>query len=384
MKGVLDALDNLIAFETVTAGPNGDIISYISDYMNAHGATVAQIDGSDEEKSGLVATFGPETEGGIVLSGHTDVVPVTGQNWTLPAFTLTRTEDRLYGRGTTDMKGFLACMLHAADLAADKTLNAPLKLVFSYDEEIGCVGIQEMAPNLADLLGAPRMCIVGEPTGMQVARGHKGKAAFKAICHGQAGHSALAPCFVNAIHLATDLVTALRDVQSRLETEGARDADYDVPYSTVHVGRITGGQALNIVPERTELLFEIRHLAEDDLPSLVAGIEAVANSITDGLDGAGRIALEEMTSYPGLDVSAQDAAVGLCQRFALTDGVTKVPFGTEAGVFQNLGIPTVVCGPGSMEGQGHKADEYIELSELSACAQMMDRVVSALQGKTAA
>lgn len=384
MNSVLKTLEDLIGFETITAGPNRDIIRYISDFLSARGAKITQIAGRDGDKSGLVASLGPETEGGIVLSGHTDVVPVTGQAWTRPAFALTKTEDRIYGRGTTDMKGFLACMLHAADLAADTDLSAPLKLVFSYDEEIGCVGIQKMAPSLPGLLGAPRACFVGEPTGMQVALGHKGKSAFKATCHGQPGHSALAPNFVNAIHLASDLVVVLRQLQKKLKAQGARDSAYAIPYSTVHVGQITGGQALNIVPEHAELVFEIRHLGGDDVASLMAEINAALPGILDPFQGAGHIEIEELTSYPGLEIDARNPAVPLCQRLALATDVTKVAFGTEAGVFQNLGIPTVVCGPGSMEGQGHKPDEYIELSELTACARMMERVVGELEATTAA
>lgn len=377
MTQVLDILDRLVACASVTAGPNKDISDYIRDFLAARGAKVTRIAGPSNDRFGLVATLGPENAGGVVLSGHTDVVPVTGQRWTRRPFALSREGDKLYGRGTTDMKGFLACMLYAADAASKNTLRAPLKLVFSYDEEIGCVGIQHMAPALPAALGAPRACIVGEPTEMTVATGHKGKIAFKATCLGQAGHSALAPRFVNAIHLAADFVLALRTLQADLKRTGIQDPAFAIPYSTVHVGEIHGGQALNIVPEEAHLTFELRHLAEDTPEHLLERIEAAAHQIARA-HPQGRINLEKRAAYPALDVPQDSDIVTFCQSLVETNACGKVAFGTEAGVFQALGIPTIVCGPGSMEDQGHKADEYITLFELQTCTRMMDRLVETL------
>ncbi|WGW05945.1 acetylornithine deacetylase [Tropicibacter oceani] len=379
MSDLLAILDRLIGFDTVSARPNRDLMAYVSDFLTTRGARVTAIAGKDPGKSGLVATIGPETAGGIALSAHTDVVPVEGQDWTPPAFALTREGGRLYGRGTTDMKGFVACMLGAADLAAQAPLRAPLTLVLSYDEEIGCVGIQEMRPALPALLGAPRLCIVGEPTEMAVATGHKGKIALRAVCSGEAGHSALAPNFVNALDLAADLVVAIRQLQVSLRQDGARDAAYAIPYSTAHVGLLSGGRALNIVPEHAELTFELRHLAADAPQQLLARIKAAADGITTHYGPAAAIRFETLTAYPGLDLAPDDAAVGLASRFAATGRLTKVAFGTEAGVFQEMGVPTIVCGPGSMSGQGHKPDEYIEISQLAACQAMLGRVVEDLR-----
>lgn len=382
MTRTLDILDKLVAFESVTGGPNRDIADYSCACLRQCGARITKIAGPSPAQYGLVATVGPEGPGGIVLSGHTDVVPVAGQDWTRPAFALTREGDRFYGRGTTDMKGFLACMLSTAEQAAAEALRAPLTLVLSYDEEIGCVGIQHMAPALRDALGTPRACIVGEPTNMNVATGHKGKMAFKAICHGQAGHSALAPQFVNAIDLAADVVVALRGLQASFAAQGCQDPEYAVPYSTVHVGKISGGRALNIVPERAEVVFEIRHLAQDAPEVMRAAINSAAQGVADS--SANRcIDIEEVAAYPGLDVAQDSPVVSLCKSLAHTEDVTKVAFGTEAGVFHSLGIPTVVCGPGSMAGQGHKADEFLEVSQLDACLRMMERVIDTLRGPDA-
>ncbi len=376
----VEHLARLVGFDTVSAQSNLEMIGFLEDRLRDLGFRVTRLPDKSGEKAGLFAEIGPQGRG-ILLSGHTDVVPVEGQDWTRPPFRLSREGDRLYGRGTTDMKGFLAAMLSVAEQAARRDLKEPLKLVFSYDEEVGCVGIQQMADDLAPLLGRPRACIVGEPTAMQVAIGHKGKAAWRAVCRGQAGHSALAPNFVNALHLACDFVAELRALQERLKSDGARDAGYDIPYSTVHVGRMAGGIALNMVPESAELAFEFRHLAADPAERLAAAIrelaEAVAARYRPAFPGAA-VQLERVTSYPGLDMAEADDAVALARAWAESDPVTKVAFGTEAGVFAGLGVPTVVCGPGVMEAQGHKPDEHVGLDQLAACDRMLGHVLDHL------
>ncbi|SFI79541.1 acetylornithine deacetylase [Celeribacter neptunius] len=377
----LTLLDRLIAFDTTSARSNLPLIDFVEDYLRARGFRITRVPDATGQKAGLFAVLGPEGDG-IMLSAHTDVVPVTGQNWSRDPFRLTREGDRLYGRGTTDMKGYLAAMLALADRAAKVPLKEPLKLAISYDEEVGCVGIQQMISALPAALGHPRACFVGEPTGMQVAIGHKGKAAFEAICHGESGHSALAPLFTNALHLAADFTTELRVLQDYYATEGARDPAYGVPYSTVHVGTLSGGTALNIVPDRAEMRFEYRHLAADAAEDIAARIYAAAARVTDRFATqcpVARIEVTEVNAYPGLDVPEEAEIVTLAKTLAKTNAVTKVAFGTEAGFFQGLGIATVVCGPGSMEGQGHKPDEYLELSELLACDAMMDRILDSLR-----
>ena len=376
----LDILDRLIGFDTVSARSNLAMVDFIETFLADRGFAITRIPDPTGEKAGLYATLGPAGEG-VLLSGHTDVVPTDGQDWTRPAFKLTRENDRLFGRGTTDMKGFVACMLTAADRAAKADLKAPLSLALSYDEEIGCVGVQQMESALAPLIGQPRLCIVGEPTVMQVTTGHKGKAMQRVVCTGQAGHSALAPKFVNALHMASDFITAMRALQDDLRTSGVRDAAYDIPYSTIHVGTLTGGKMLNIVADQAEMMMEFRHLAADPAEALTRRIRAAADQIAADYRakwGGAAITVEQVNAYPGLDVGADAPAIALAQTLAETNTTTKVAFGTEAGVFATLGVPTIVCGPGSMEGQGHKPDEYITTEQLSACERMLERAVDAL------
>lgn len=376
MSRTIEILRELVAFDTVSAKSNLAIIDWIEAHLTALGFRVTRITDPDEPKAGLYAEIGPEGDG-VVLSAHTDVVPVEGQNWTRPPFELTEEDGRLYGRGTTDMKGFLASVLAFAEVAAGADLKAPIKLVISYDEEIGCVGMGRMIKALRPLIGTPRICIVGEPTSLDVAIGHKGKKSYRAICRGEAGHSALAPKFVNAIYVATDLISGLRSLQAKFAGSGVADDDYAVPYSTVHVGKLTGGTALNIVPDVAELLFEIRYLALDRIDDFEADLAALVAQVEQDHKGA-VIEIDGLTSYPGLDVKPDADCVKFMQRISGKNGVTKVAYGTEAGFFDAIGIPTVVCGPGSMEGQGHKADEYILTSELEACDAMLLRLLEDL------
>ena len=372
-----DILARLIAFDTVSAKSNLALIDHVEDHLTQRGFRVTRIADPDAPKAGLYAEIGPEGAGGVLLSAHTDVVPVDGQDWTRDPFALTLADGRLYGRGTTDMKGFVAAMLRAADAASHLALNEPLKLVLSYDEEVGCLGIARMLDRLTPLIGAPRLAIVGEPTDMRVAIGHKGKRCYRATVRGEAGHSAMAPNFVNALNVAADFVKALQDMQSNLARNGAQDAAYDVPYSTVHVGLLSGGRALNIVPDHAEMTLEIRHLAQDDPDKLEQQITDAATRVAMAYGPGAGIEVQRLWSYPGLDTPQDAPLVAEVQRLAGT-GTTKVAFGTEAGFFDALGIPTVVCGPGSMSGQGHKADEFLLQSELQACDAMLDRLLHAM------
>lgn len=380
MITTLDILDRLISFNTVSANSNLALMSYVQDFLTARRFRVQLIESPNGQRAGLYAEIGP-AGGGILLSGHTDVVPVTGQTWTKDPFRLTRDNDRLYGRGTTDMKGYVAAVLALADRAANADLVEPLKIILSYDEEIGCVGIQEMLDRAAPLFGRPRACIVGEPTSMKVAIGHKGKAALRATFKGQAGHSALAPNFVNALHMATDFIGNLRDLQQNLKQQGAQDLAYSVAYSTVHVGTLSGGTALNIVPEHAEMLFEYRHLAQDAPEKLLERITASGHTIQNhyrALYPATSVQIDQYNAYPGLSVDEHAPVVAFAKAMARTNETTKVAFGTEAGFFADIGIPTVVCGPGSMEHQGHQADEYITVNQLAYCDDMLTRILTDL------
>ena len=379
-------LETLIGFDTVSRNSNIALMRYIETLLGADGIAATLIPNQDGSKANLLATIGPVDRAGgdragVMLSGHTDVVPVEGQNWTKQPFEMTCSDGKYFGRGTTDMKGFVACAITAALKAQARPLKTPLHLAFSYDEEIGCQGVGSLIDLLSEAPLRPAMCIVGEPTGLAVATGHKGKIALKARCIGREGHSALAPMALNALHLGCDLVTALRDMQSEIKLNYPQDSDYDVPYTTVHTGRINGGVALNIVPNLCEVDFEIRNLAEDDPKKILKQIKVRADQIvvaaqTQAKEAA--ITFETTFSYPGLKTSGTADVVRFVTSLTGSNQTKKVAFETEGGLFSNrLDIPTVVCGPGSMM-QGHKPDEYIEVSQIERCDAMLDRLIDRL------
>lgn len=379
----IDILGRLIAFPTVSRDSNLALIGYVEKLLSSHGIASRLIHSPDGHKANLFATIGPADRSGVMLSGHTDVVPVDGQNWSVPPFEMTERDGLLYGRGAADMKGFVACALAAALRASRMKLQTPLHLAFSYDEEVGCIGVRSLIDMLAGTSPRPHLCIVGEPTSMQVATGHKGKVAARALCTGREGHSALAPLALNAIHLGCDLVAALRAEQRRLEQEGARDGDYDVPYSTVHVGRFESGTALNIVPNLCRLEFEIRNVAADDPDASMQRLREAAARIE---DEARRIApeagidIDVTNAYPGLDTPASSEAVAFVKSLTGANSTFKVAFGTEGGLFdQQLAIPTVICGPGSM-AQGHRPDEFVSVEQMQRCDAMLDTLLQHLGG----
>jgi acetylornithine deacetylase len=372
-------LERLIAFPTVSRDSNLDLIFYASDLLGASGIACRIIHSADGHKANLFATIGPADKAGIMLSGHTDVVPVDGQNWTLPPFELTTRNGKLYGRGAADMKGFVASALATCLKASKMALRTPLHLALSYDEEVGCLGVRDLIEMLSAAPQRPLLCIVGEPTNMQVATGHKGKLAARAVCKGREGHSALAPLALNAIHLGCDFVRALRDEQDRLARDGARDGDYDIPYTTVHVGKINAGVALNIVPNLCEVDFEIRNVAADDAAIVLDRLRiAAARIASDAASVAAEAAIDiEITNtYPGLNTPPTSEAVAFVKSLTGANDTMKVAFGTEGGLFsRDLGTPAVVCGPGSM-AQGHKPDEYVSVEQLRRCDEMLERLRS--------
>ena len=377
-----EILARLIAEPTISRGSNLALLDYVEELLRPTGTRIERFAHPDGSRANLWATIGPDGPGGVVLSGHTDVVPVEGQDWTTDPFALTERDGRYYGRGTADMKGFVAAALRAALLAASRPLRKPLHLALSYDEEIGCLGVRGMIEALATRPDRPALCIVGEPTGMRIATGHKGKLALRACCHGQEGHSALAPHALNALHLGASFIAALQTRQQELCATGPRDPDYDIPYSTIHAGMMRGGTALNIVPNLCEIDFEIRNIAQDDPQQILDGIQTDADAIAarhrNRFPNA-RIGIETVSGYPGLNTAPDAAAVGFLRRMLGQDAPTlKVAFGTEGGLFdRDLGISTAVCGPGFMD-QGHKPDEFVSAAQLAECDRMLARLVDAL------
>ncbi|MBL0373713.1 acetylornithine deacetylase [Rhizobium sp. KVB221] len=378
----LDILERLIAFPTVSRTSNRALIDFIRSLLDGVGIPSMLVESPDGTRANLFAIIGPGDSAGVVLSGHTDVVPVEGQDWTRDPFRLSIADGRAYGRGTADMKGFVASAIAVALRAANRSLQVPLHLAFSYDEEIGCVGVRDLLRDLATRTIRPMACIVGEPTGMRIATGHKGKLALRACCMGHAAHSALAPKALNALHLGADFLSVLRREQQRLAENGAKDNAYDVPFSTIHAGCMHGGQALNIVPDRCEIDFEIRNVAADNPQAILARIFDGAEGIVAPLRARfpkAAIIIDEVNAYPGLETPEEADIVRLLRHITEDNGPTcKVAFGTEAGLFHDqLGIPAAICGPGDM-AQGHKPDEYIEIDQLAACDTMLDRLVDKL------
>jgi acetylornithine deacetylase len=377
LQSTAEILAALVGFDTTSRNSNLAVVAWIEDYLDRLGVVHERITDGSGDKANLWATIGPAVPGGYILSGHTDVVPVDGQIWTGDPFRLDTRDDRLYGRGSADMKGFLACCLAAVPAMRD--LGRPIHLAFSHDEEVGCVGVPSLIAHLADKGVRPAACFVGEPTGMNVVIGHKGKRSFRVDVRGRTCHSSLAPAGVNAVEYAARLIVKIRDLADRLAREGKRDPLYDIPFTTAHTGVVQGGTALNIVPDAASFQFEFRPLAADDIDALADEVMAYARGrlepeMTAIAPEAG-FTFETISGFPGLDTPAGAEVVGLAKSLAARTGHGKVAFGTEAGLFAQAGIATVVIGPGSIE-QAHKADEFIAASELEGCGAFLDRLIA--------
>ena len=374
MSQTIDILYDLVGFASVSRDPNRMLIDYVADKLADNGVDPVIIPDESGKKANLYAVTGPEIDGGVMLSGHTDVVPIDGQNWTKPAFSCTHENGRYYGRGTADMKGFVAASIASFIDATRLNLASPLHLALSYDEEIGCIGVRSLIDMMGKSKHKPAFCIVGEPTEMGLGTGHKGKTAIRANCQGREGHSALAPMAMNALHLACDLAGEIRQMQDELARNGNKDDDYNVPYTTMHVGRIEGGVQLNIVPNAAYIDFEIRNLAEDDP---IALLDNLKQRITPIVEAAKKTAPEAdiqftiTNTYPGLNTPKDTEIVDFMKALTGNNTTIKMAFGTEGGLFsRDIGIPTVVCGPGSMD-QGHKPDEFVTGEQLGQCDNML-------------
>ena len=378
----LELLGDLISFPTVSRDSNRALIDYCAQRLEDHGAEVTLITAENGTKANLYATIGPLDTPGVMLSGHTDVVPVDGQNWTKPPFEAVIEGDRIYGRGSTDMKGFVAASLACCAVAGERELKTPLHFSFSYDEEIGCMGVRSLIKMLDEVPMRPAMCIVGEPTSMAIATGHKGKMAIDATCIGSEGHSAFAPWAVNAIHLACDLIAEIRILQKDFEKNGNRDEAYDIPYTTLHAGVINSGIALNIVPGHAAVKFEIRNLVVDDPEVILERLRCAISPIISAAKNRSpeaNIIFEVINAYPGLETPLDEDVVEMVAGLTVGNDRIKVAFGTEGGLFSEmLSVPTVVCGPGSI-AQAHKPDEFITLDQLTACDVMLLSLIDRLE-----
>ncbi|MCP2072175.1 UNVERIFIED_ORG: acetylornithine deacetylase [Pseudomonas lini] len=374
-------LARLVGFATVSRESNLALIEFVRDYLRDLGVACELIYNLERTKANLLASIGPSVPDGVVLSGHTDVVPVDGQAWTVEPFCLSEAGGKLYGRGTADMKGYLASVLAAVPLFLASPLRRPLHLAFSYDEEVGCLGVRSLLEVLLQRIPQPALCLIGEPTRLQPVLGHKGKLAMRCHVKGAACHSAYAPYGVNAIEQAARLIGRLGEIGAALADPSLQDARFDPAYSTVQVGVIQGGTALNIVPADCRFDFEVRALP-DFAPQVVAEqlqdfAERTLLPPMRAVQGDTSIRFEQLSAYPGLATSPDSAAAQLLARLCGSNAFSTVAFGTEGGLFHQAGVPTVVCGPGSMD-QGHKPDEYVSVEQMAACDRLMDRLASYL------
>ncbi|HLO78710.1 MAG TPA: acetylornithine deacetylase [Magnetospirillum sp.] len=376
-------IERVVGFDTTSYRSNLEFIAFAADVLAACGATLRQTYDDRRQKANLFASIGPADKPGIVLSGHSDVVPVDNQEWTSDPFKVRHADGRLYGRGTADMKSFIALCLSLAPEFAARQLAFPIHFAFSYDEEVGCIGARRLIEDLGGLEVRPRLCIVGEPTDMKVIIGHKGKKSVRCEVHGKECHSALNHRGVNAVEIAAEMVAFLRQMQRRIRRQGPFDFGYDPPYTTIHTGVMSGGTALNIVPARCSFEFELRNLPSHDVEDLMAELRAFAQSLIPEMlevDEASGIMFDEYNTTAGLDTAEDDEAALLARRLSGNNDVAKVSFTTEAGLFHDAGIPTVVCGPGSIL-QAHKPDEFITLDQVAQGESFLHRLLDSMTAR---
>jgi acetylornithine deacetylase len=372
---VTDILERLIAFPSIVGTPNGNIVDWIRSYLEGHGARVVVLVGPEGDRSNLFATFGPSDRSGYILSGHMDVVPAKKPGWTSDPFQLRQVGERLYGRGSSDMKGFLAACLAAAPALAGRKLTQPVHLAFSYDEEAGCRGVPHLIARVPDLCAPPAGAIIGEPSKMQAILAHKGKAAVRVTMRGRAGHSSRPDLGINAIHAMAGILSAAV-ANARDLAEGPFDPTFEPPYSSLQIGVITGGQAVNIIPDLCEVEFEARAIAGVDPLALLAPIRQQL----DVLIAAGADATwTEMSAYPALSLPETAALARLLEELSGHPLIGAVSYGTEAGLYQAAGIDSIICGPGDIN-RAHKPDEYILTSELAACQAMIEALGARCSG----
>lgn len=376
-------LTKLISYDTISCNSNLNLISTIQDWLlNYQNISVRLTYDATKQKANLFATIpafdGNTTQNGVILSGHTDVVPVEGQQWQYDPFNATVTADRIYGRGACDMKGFIAVVLALVPEFAKEKLGQPLHFAFSYDEEVGCHGVPLLISDFQQEGIQPAACIVGEPTDMHIVTGNKSINCFRCCIKGRAAHSSLTPTGCNAIEYAAHLISWIRGLANQFKQLGPYDEHYDVAFSTMTTNKIQGGTALNIIPDTCEFLFEFRNLPEVNPQQI---IEQIKNYINENLliqmqkeYPEASITLEPIGFVPGLAASEKATITQLVRTITNQTGKRKVSYATEAGIFQQAGVATVICGPGSI-AQAHRADEFILLEQMTLCEKFVRTLV---------
>ena len=374
-------IERLIAFKTVSRDSNLGLIEWARDYLQGLGAKTRLTHDAAGKKANLFATLGDSGRPGLILSGHTDVVPVDGQNWDTDPFSATERDGRLYARGSADMKGFIGIVLAQAPkfVAAlnHKQLDAPLHYALSYDEEVGCLGVRGMIADLEEHGIRPAGCVVGEPTSMQPIIAHKGTHRFRCAVHGREAHSSYVTHGVNAIEYAARLIVFIRQLADRLAQLEQRDYGFTVPYSTLSTGLIQGGIAANVVPKDCVFQFDLRTLPQAQPDALYQEIRRYAEVLAAemrGIDASAGIDLQWVSQTVGLAAAESDAIVQWAMQLSKNPTTGKVSYGTEAGLFQKMGVPTVICGPGDI-AEAHRPNEFVALDQLAQCESFMDRIL---------
>uniref|UniRef100_A0A7S4M6R0 Peptidase M20 dimerisation domain-containing protein n=1 Tax=Vannella robusta TaxID=1487602 RepID=A0A7S4M6R0_9EUKA len=374
-------LRKLVGYNTVSCFSNLELIEECKDTLEKLGFGCLLFYNEDRTKANLLASIGPQDVPGIILSGHTDVVPVTGQKWDTDPFEIVESDGKLYGRGTCDMKGFVAvCMAFAQDFAS-ADLKMPIHFAFSYDEEIGCLGVRSMAAHIQNQEVKPFCCFVGEPTMMRVVNKHKGKQYFECNVSGFECHSSLIHQGVNAVEFASELVSKIRSMKLKKQKEGPFDEQFDPPYTSIHCGVIHGGEACNIVPKHCMFKAEWRYIPADDPTALFSEVvehgKELEKEMKQVIENTG-IDIEIKASGPALDTPADSSVVQLGQQFSSSKGSLSVSYMTEAGFFNNAGVPTVIVGPGSIE-QAHKPNEFVAVEQMEQCEKFIANVLQFAQ-----
>lgn len=381
LSRTIDILDDLIAFPTVSADSNLAMVDYLAARLQDCGADVQLFRDPSGAKANLFATLGPPKDGGIVLSGHSDVVPVTEQNWTSDPFTMVKQDDRLYGRGTCDMKGFIAATIAMAPTFAQAVRDRPLHFAFTYDEEVGCIGAGHLAQSLGDLGIKPSIAIIGEPTMMRIIEGHKGCYEYTTRFQGLEGHGSAPDLGVNAVEYAARYIAFLLDLKDQLRSMAPTDSPFEPPWTTVNVGATNGGTVHNVIASKAQVDWEMRPIQRSDADFVKTRLDHYCRDVLlpkmQTIFPDASIETEVVGEVDGLVPTLENEARHIVSQLTGANTAGVVPFGTEAGIFQNLGMDVVICGPGSID-QAHKADEFVALSQLEQCIAMLEKLSTKL------
>ena len=375
----IDMLGRLIAFETVSAKSNKSMIDFIAGYLDGHGISCNMAPNEEGSKVDLIATVGPMVEGGIVLSGHTDVVPVEGQAWLSEPFQMMEKDGLLYGRGACDMKGFIAVVLALVPDMLEMDLKRPLHLVFSYDEEIGCLGAPSLIARMIKDVPMPQAAIIGEPSSMKLVNAHKGVLVFETVVTGSPAHSSQTHNGVNAIDMAAECIRFLKSRAEKFKENGSQDERLHPPYNTLSISMIEGGTALNIIPEECKFTWDCRSIGIGDGDLLVKDFDRYCNEQIlppmKEINADVNIVTCMSAAIPPLTPSDDNPAEALVRQLTGQNQAFGVAFAAEAGMFQEAGVPSVICGPGSVD-QAHQPNEYIEIAQIDACTEFIRQIAN--------